>query len=252
MGRFSPIGIFYLHLSIVSFGLIVFTILKNFDFANYENSPALTKDQVNFIWVFLLIGLVGIFISLLHGYFVKTPKYYTRAGLAVVLIAVGLVILIGMLIHDRFYGNEQNIREQEMLGIIFGSIITLIGSFSYISIKFPDETFMKYFKEAVKEEIRARRDEEQQWRLQQAQLKKQHKRIKEPKVVRREETEPVVEVSEFKEMKAPQTLEMVPPEAAGISIVKCSSCQRILKLTSQERPLTIKCPYCETIGVIKE
>lgn len=275
MGKFSPIGAFYLHLIIFSFGLIVFTILKNFNFVDYRNTSALTIDQINFIWVFFFIGIIGVLISLMHGYFVKTPKYYTRAGFAIVLIVIGILIVFAMMIHDLFYGKDQNIKSQEMLGLIIGSFITITGSFAYISLKFPDEAVMKYFKEAVREEIRARRDEEQKWRAQQVQIKRRQKQqIKEFKVKAskkkhvRVQTEPK-EMKVFTEASPSQTseatqaasgaqkvqmlheVEMRPPEEAGITVVKCSNCQRPLKITSSDRPLTIRCPHCETIGVIK-
>ena len=60
MAKFSAIGSFYFHLTLITFGLILFTILKNFDLVNYEDSPALTTTQVNFIWLFLIIGALGV------------------------------------------------------------------------------------------------------------------------------------------------------------------------------------------------
>jgi DNA-directed RNA polymerase subunit RPC12/RpoP len=226
----------------------VFTVLKNFNFADYRNSPILTTNQVSFIWAFLLIGLTGIVVFLSHGYFVKTPKFYTRAGAAVIFIVIGLFIVFSMLLHDLLTGKDTRLNWLEMTGLVFGSLITIAGSYGYLSLKFPDEAVMKYFKEAVKEEIRNRREEERQWQLQQAQIKKAEKKVKvkEFKVKKKKEkveVEPVLDVQE---------VVMSPPEEAGITVVKCSKCQRELKLTSPERPLTIKCPYCEEVGVIKE
>ena len=49
-----------------------------------------------------------------------------------------------------------------------------------------------------------------------------------------------------------QQAEMSPSGSAGITVIKCSNCSKPMKLSSSERPLAIKCPYCDEIGVIKE
>ena len=130
-----------------------------------------------------------------------------------------------------------------------------MGSLAYISIKFPDEFMMKYFRQAVKEEIRKRAAEEQQWRTwnaKQAQTLKQQ-RLKARKTPRAKKAEVKVKgKAAGKRGREPkvQEVKMLPP--GNIAVVKCSKCQRSLKITSSDRPLTIKCPYCEAIGVIKE
>ena len=128
MGKFSAIGAFYFHLTLITFGLIIFTILKNFDFVNYRDSPMLTTTQVNFIWLFLIIGFLGVLAFLAHGYFIKTPKYYTRVGVTVIFISIGLVMIFGMLFHDLFLGNDREIGFYEMIGIMFGSFFTIMGA----------------------------------------------------------------------------------------------------------------------------
>lgn len=246
MGKLSLEGVFYLHVSIISFGLIIFAVLKNFNFEDYRASPILTQSQLNFIYLFLILGIIGILLFLIRGYFIKTPQYYTRAGVALVFIVVGLVVIIGMLYHDRLLGSEQEVGPREMLGLIFGSLITITGSFVYLSIKFPDEQIMKYFKQAVKEEIRKRGAEEHQWILQQQQLK----RVRKQPMSSRQ----AAQTKKKKKAKKPKIrvheVKMTP--ADELTIVRCAKCQRSLKLSSPERPVTIKCPYCEAIGVIKE
>lgn len=235
-----------MHLIVISLVLVVFTVLKNFDFEDYRNSPDLSTNQVRFLYIFLFAAIIGIFLLFIRGYFVKTPYAYTRAGIAMVFIVVGVVIIFGMLLHDDILGSEQEIGSMEMLGILFGSLITGVGSIAYISIKFPDETMMKYFKQAVKEEIRKRGEEERQWRILQAKQRREQR-----KQVRATKKPTAAKAGRAGKPKL-HKVEMVPPEEAGVAVVKCSKCQRSLKVTSPERPLTIKCPYCEAIGVIKE
>jgi len=247
MGKFSPEGVFYLHLSIITFGLIIFTVLKNFNFEDYMSSPILSTTQVNFINLFLIIGIIGIVLFLVRGYFIKTPYFYTRAGIALVFIVIGLVLIVGMLYHDRLLGNSQEIGPREMLGLLFGSFIIIMGSLVYVSIKFPDEKIMKYFKQAVKEEIRRRGAEERKWWFQQRkvkqfqnkQLKTKAKQVKAQKKKKPKKSAPKV-----------HQVEMIP--ADELTVVNCAKCQRSLKISTPERPVTIKCPYCEAIGVIKE
>lgn len=243
MGRYSPEGVFYLHLIIISFGLIIFTILKNFNFNDYLNSPDLTRTQIDFIFLLLFIGFIGMILILVRGYTVKTPQVYTRAGVAVVSMMIGFVIVIAMFFHDELLGNSRVLGPYEMLGMIFGSFLSIMGVLVYISIKFPDDTRMKYFKQAVREEIRNRGKQEEQmraWNMQQRRLKRQAKVITKSKSKKRSK-KPKVKVAE---------VEMAPVDE--LTIVKCAKCARSLKLSSPERPVTIKCPYCEAIGVIKE
>ncbi len=189
----------------------------------------------------------------MNGYFIKTPKHYTRVGVAVVFIIIGLGAILGMLFHDSLVGNNESIGFYEMLGIMFGSFIIIVGSLAYISIKFPDTTRIKYFKEAVKEEIRKRGEYEHNVRVWQTQLKKQ-KRIEERKVkhvkAKKAGKQPIPVKVASQEVQELKELVMTPVE--DVAVVKCAKCQRSLKLTSTERPLTIKCPYCEAIGVIRE
>ncbi len=245
MGKFNPEGVFYLHLTMISFLLIVFTVLKNFNFDDFRASSILTKTQVNFIYLFLIIGIISIILFLMRGYFFKTPKYYTRAGIALVFIVVGIVLILGMLYLDRFLGNEQKIGSSEILGILFGSFITVMGSLVYISIKFPDEQMMKYFKQAVKEEIRRRGREERQLRYQQRQDRQLQK-----KLIRSRQVQVQKKKKQKKAKVKVQEVQMAPVDE--LTVVKCAKCQRSLKLSTPERPVTIKCPYCEAIGVIKE
>ena len=241
MGRYSPEGVFYLHLIIISFGLIIFTIFKNFNFDDYLNSPDLTRTQIDFIFLLLFIGFIGIILILVRGYTVKTPQFYTRGGVAVVSMMIGFVIVIAMFFHDELLGNNRIIGSYEMLGMIFGSFLAIMGVLVYVSIKFPDESRMKYFKQAVREEIRSRAKQEEQmhaWNVQQSRLKRQAKVISKSK---KKSKKPKVKVAE---------VEMAPVDE--LTIVKCAKCARSLKLSSPERPVTIKCPYCEAIGVIKE
>jgi DNA-directed RNA polymerase subunit RPC12/RpoP len=267
MGKFSPIGALLFHITLISFGLVIFTILKNFDLADYKASPVLTVNQISFISICIIIGICVIIAFLIYGYFVKTPKHYTRAGAAVVLIIIGLGILFGMWYHDQIIGNDQVIGATEMVFMMFSSLIIIMGSYAYIALKFPDEAVMKYFKEAVKEEIRNRREEEQQWQMYQRQMKaeerKKRVRVKAKKKAPKATAE-VAEVAPIETSAAEVSTEpagssttvteaeMSPPGAGGLTVIKCSNCGKPMKLTSPERPLAIKCPYCEEIGVIKE
>jgi hypothetical protein len=251
MGKYSPEGVFYLHLTIISFSIIVFTVLKNFNFENYDASSVLTGTQVNFLLLFFIIGFIGVLLFLIRGYTIKTPKFYTRAGVALVLIVIGLVIITGMIFHDQLLGNSQQIGPLEMLGILFGSFLTVVGSFIYISIKFPDEAIMKHFKQAVRDEIRQRAIEEQQWNAWQLTQKRAEKQ--KPKKTKH------VQVKDKKKLeKRPKSVPSTPTQVAvmepvdELTIVNCAKCARQLKVSTPERPVTIKCPYCEAIGVIKE
>lgn len=246
MGKYNPEGVFYLHLTIITFGLIVFTILKNFNFEDYDASPVLTSTQVNFIYLFYFIGIIGVLLFLVRGYTIKTPKFYTRAGIALVFIVIGLILVAGMLIHDQLLGNDQAIGDLEILGMLFGSFLTVVGAFIYISVKFPDEQMMKYFKQAVREEIRKRRVEERRmvaWNARQRRLAREKQKRARARQVK----------SRQKSKKArPKVHEVEMEPADELTIVNCAKCARQLKVSTPERPVTIKCPFCETIGVIKE
>ncbi len=263
MGKFSPIGIFYLHLTIITFGIIIAIALKNFNIAEYRATEVLSSNQISFIWFFLLIGLVGIIAFLIHGIGVKTPKYYRRAGAAIVIIILGATLLFGILFLDYVYYRDQSIGWLGILGMVISSLVTMIGSYGYISLKFPDESMMKYFKEAVREEIRSSRDEERQWQMYEAQLKREERarakaaklEVAAAKSTSKKKKVQAVKASSDAEEVTPISVaqaEMSPPESIGITVIKCSKCGRSLKLTSNERPITIKCPFCDTVGVIKE
>jgi membrane protein CcdC involved in cytochrome C biogenesis len=244
MGKYNPEGVFYLHLTIITFGLIVFTLLKNFNFEDYEATSVLTSTQVNFIYLFFFVGIIGVLLFLVRGYTIKTPKVYTRAGVALVFIVIGLILVAGMLVHDQLLGNDQEIGDLEIVGMLFGSFLTVVGAFIYISVKFPDEQMMKYFKQAVREEIRKRRVEENRivaWNARQRRLaREKQKKARQVK-------------SKKKSRKTAPTVHEVSMEPADeLTIVNCAKCARQLKVSTPERPVTIKCPYCEAIGVIKE
>ncbi|WP_455391611.1 hypothetical protein [[Eubacterium] cellulosolvens] len=246
MGKYSPEGVFYLHLTIITFGLIVFIVLKNFNFEDYKASPILSTTQVNFIYLFFIIGIIGVLLFLVRGYTIKTPKFYTRAGMAVTLIVIGLILIASMLYHDEVLGYDQKIGDLEMLGILFGSFLTIVGTLVYVSIKFPDQQMIKYFKQAVRAEIRKRRTEEQRmqaWNMRQQRLAKQKQQKKQVKAVKAKKRP-------RKQEPKPREVTMEPVDDS--TIVKCAKCARSLKVSTPERPVTIKCPYCEAIGVIKE
>jgi DNA-directed RNA polymerase subunit RPC12/RpoP len=253
MGKYSPEGVFYLHLTIITFALLTFIILKNFNFEDFENSPDLTTTQVNFILLFLLTGVIGILLFLVRGFTIKTPDYYTRAGIALVLIVTGLVIITGMLFHDPLLGNERTIGSLEMMGILFGSFLSVVGSLVYISIKFPDTRMMKVFKQAVKEEIRKRASEENAWRAWQVKQAREN-RLKRKQGKQKQVRAKIKDKKPKKETPLPQTTVQTATmePASELTIVNCAKCGRSLKVSSEERPVTIKCPYCEAIGVIKE
>jgi phage FluMu protein Com len=256
MGKFSPMGKFFLHSIVISFGLIIITILKNFNFSDWRNTSHLTTNQITFIMIFLIVGILVCIVFLTWGYTIKTPKYYTRTGAAVVMIVIGICLILGMWFHDQVIGNEQDIGVTEMLFIILGSMITSIGSLAYLAVKFPDEIMMKYFKEAVREEIKSKREEERKIAQYEAELRRQERGRKKVKTKGKNKSKAKKAVSDATEVAPidygmPET-EMSPPESIGISIIKCSKCGKSMKLTSTERPLAIKCPYCEEVGVIKE
>ena len=246
MGKYNPEGVFYLHLTIITFGLIVFTVLKNFSFEDYEVSPDLTTTQVNFIYLFFFIGIIGVLLFLVRGYTIKTPRFYTRAGVALVFMVVGLILMASMLFHDQLLGSDQKIGPLEMLGILFGSFLTVVGTLVYVSIKFPDEKMMKYFKQAVREEIRKRRVEERRidaWNVHQRRMAREKQKLaKQVKSKKKSK----------KAMPKPKVHEVEMEPADELTIVNCAKCARQLKVSTPERPVTIKCPYCEAIGVIKE
>jgi hypothetical protein len=166
-----------------------------------------------------------------------------------------------MLVHDDVLGQDRVIGSREMLGILFGSFFMIMGSYTYISLKFPDTSVMKYFKQAVKEEIRKRGAEEQQYRLWQVKQRQYlRKQRQKQKVVRsakkakmqKEKQKQKPRQQQKQKILVPKTQQVVMSPPGDIAVVKCSKCDRSLKLTSKERPLTIKCPFCQAIGVIKE
>ena len=238
-------------------------MLKNFNFSEYRETDNLTSNQIRFIWFFLLIGLCVIIAFLIHGIGIKTPKHYRRAGAAIVIILFGLIMIFGMMFLDSFYYRDQSIGWLGMVVMMTGSLITMIGSYSYLALKFPDEEIMKRFKAAVREEIRTSREEERRWRVYEAQLKREQRAQKKALIMsnkkkrvavadqRAASTGTTTNATEVAPLGV-KVAEMEPPESIGITVIKCSKCGRSLKLTSPERPITIRCPYCEAIGVIKD
>jgi hypothetical protein len=202
-----------------------------------------------------------------RGFTIKTPQYYTRAGVAVVLVVIGFVLIALLVFHDQLLGNDQELGHLEMLGILFGSFLIVVGSLLYISIKFPDTRMMKVFKQAVKEEIRKRAAEEQQWRSYQVKqaranrMRRKQVQVKASVSAKKKEKKAkskrsgagagatATQIQTQSQLQA-QTATMIP--ADNLTIVNCSKCGRSLKVSSPERPVTIKCPYCEAIGVIKD
>ena len=278
MGRLSTAGSTYFHFMVICFGLIIFAILKNFTFEDYRESPLLSDTQVTFIWIFFVLGFLVAVVFLLRGYKYKTPKYYTRVGVGVFIVLFFMFIIFAILFRDYYLMKDKGIGPEEMLAILFSSVLTIIGSYTYLALKYPDDREMKYFKEAVKEEIRRRRDEEQymsSWRASQRRWKREEgltvtplKSRKQPKSSRKSSkadragrragvTVPkgasamtAASTSSTPRTPLAQQAQMMP--ANDITVFNCAKCGRPLKISSAERPVTIKCPYCEAIGVIKE
>ena len=75
MGKFSPTGLFLLHWTVFSFGLIIFTIIKNLNYADFDASPNLTVNQVTVVWILLILGILAVLVTLGAGYRKKTPQY---------------------------------------------------------------------------------------------------------------------------------------------------------------------------------
>jgi DNA-directed RNA polymerase subunit RPC12/RpoP len=262
---------------VICFGLIIFAILKNFTFEDYRESPTLTNTQVTFIWIFFVLGFLVALVFLLRGIRYKTPKYYTRVGVGVFITLFFMFIIFALLFRDYYLMKDKGISPEEMMAIMFSSVLTIIGSYIYLALKYPEYREMKYFKDAVKEEIRARREEEQQMRGWQAQRRrwqreqrltvKPYNPRKQPKLKDRKAARAARAASRAQKAsraskaqratQATQTpvvqvqqAQMLP--ADDITIFNCAKCARSLKISSPERPITIKCPYCEAIGVIKE
>lgn len=245
MARFDPFGKYFIHLIIITFGLIGFIIFKNFNFSDYEKSPILTTLQINVIYALVLIGFVTILIFMGWGFTKKTPRYYWRAGIAVIFIWFGLVMILYILFSDLLLGYEQDITPNKMLVMLMGCFLTIMGTMAYISVKFPDTEYIKHFKAAVREEIQKQRKYEQDlalWKAQQRRMKKR-KKVKQVKSKQKKKKQKIAKSG---------VKEVVMTPADDVTVVKCAKCQRSLKLSTNERPIIIKCPFCEAIGVIKE
>jgi len=238
MARMSREGLFYFHMVLMTFGAIIFIVLKNFNFEDYKNSPILTDTQTVFIYLLFVIGLIIIFLFLARGYSIKTPQFSTRGAVAVVFVALGLAFILEAFLHDQIMDQTEELGGLECLMIIFGSMIIIAGSFSYNALKFVDDRQDRLFVRAIREEIEKARE--------QAAIERRQRRV------RRQTT------SEMKPIAIPEpkdklvVAEAPSEDVVGKTLVKCVRCKRMLKLSSDKRPITIKCPYCEAIGVIKD
>jgi hypothetical protein len=238
MAKMNRQGLVFFHFILLIFGLIIFIILKNFNFDDYRDSVPLTDLQIRLIYILFVGGIALLIGSLMFGYFNKKPEWATRGAIALIFIVLGVAIVGGALLHDQLLNQDEELGGLESLLMCLGSIIVIAGSFTYNSIKFVDDKQERMFIRAVREEI-------------------ERVRAIPPRRQRRARASKRVAVASYPEPEEDQWVmaEAVPPTASTsqpATHVKCVRCKRMLKLTSDKRPITIKCPYCEAIGVIKD
>jgi DNA-directed RNA polymerase subunit RPC12/RpoP len=228
---------------VFTFGAIIFIVLKNFNFEDYRNSPILSDTQMVFLYLLFVIGLIIIFLYLARGYSIKTPQWSTRGAAALIFVFLGLAFIIEALLHDQIMDQTEELGGLECLMILFGSLIIIAGSFSYTAIKFTDDRQDRLFIRAIREELENAR------RISTAQRRQRRTRAAVPP--------PPPSTAKMKPLTVSESEKLVMAETSSDSdaektLVKCVRCKRMLKLSSDKRPITIKCPYCEAIGVIKE
>jgi DNA-directed RNA polymerase subunit RPC12/RpoP len=226
---------------VFTFGAIIFIVLKNFDFEDYRNSPILSDTQIIFLYLSFIIGLIIIFLYLARGYSIKTPQWSTRGAVALIFVFLGLAFILEAILHDRIMDQPEEFGGLESLMILFGSLIIIAGSFSYTAIKFTDDRQDRLFVRAIREELQKARSV--------AAAERRQRRV------RRSRSAPATQMTPIT-IPEPSEKAVMAEAASEIgsekTLVKCVRCKRMLKLTSDKRPITIKCPYCEAIGVIKE
>ncbi len=240
MAKMNRQGLIFFHFILIIFGLIIFIILKNFNFDDYRDSAPLTDLQIRLIYILFVGGIALLIASLMLGYFYKAPQWATRGAIALIFIVLGVAIVGGALLHDRLLNQDEEIEGLESLLISLGSVIVIAGSFSYNSIKFVDDKQDRMFIRAVREEIERARAIPP-------------RRQRRPRAIKNVAAAPYPEPTQSEQWIM---AEAVPPPTTSTTQpathVKCVRCKRMLKLTSDKRPITIKCPYCEAIGVIKD
>lgn len=237
MAKMNRQGVIFFHIILILFGLILFITLKNFNFDDYRNSTPLTDLQVQLIYILFIGGIALIIASLMYGYFNKAPEWATRGAVALIFIVLGIAIVGGALFHDQFLNQEEEIGGLESLLMALGAVIVIAGSFSYNSIKFMDDKQERMFIRAVREEIE---------RVRATPAPRRQRRTRATPYPKSQPPEQWM-MAEAAPPSIPETTEVSPS-----TLVKCVRCKRMLKLTSDKRPITIKCPYCEAIGVIKD
>jgi DNA-directed RNA polymerase subunit RPC12/RpoP len=240
MARMTREGLFYFHMILFTFGAIIFIVLKNFDFEDYKNSPILTDTQTVFIYLLFVIGLIILLLYLARGYSIKTPQWSTRGAVALIFVFLGLAFILEAFLHDQIMDQTEEFGGLECLMIIFGSMIIIAGSFSYNALKFRDDRQDRLFVRAIRDEIEKAREI--------AAVTRRQRRTRRPPA-------PSTEMAPITIPEPTDKLVMAEAPAddvIGKTLVKCVRCKRMLKLSSDKRPITIKCPYCEAIGVIKE
>jgi DNA-directed RNA polymerase subunit RPC12/RpoP len=227
---------------VFTFGAIIFIVLKNFDFEDYRNSPILSDTQIIFLYLLFIISLIIIFLYLARGYSIKTPQWSTRGAVALIFVFLGLAFIFEAFLHDQIMDQPEELGGLESLMILFGSLIIIAGSFSYTAIKFTDDRQDRLFIRAIREELQKARS------VAEAQRRQRRVRRPSPDPATTRMTPITIPEPSEKTIMA----EAVSDSGSEKTLVKCVRCKRMLKLSSDKRPITIKCPYCEAIGVIKE
>jgi hypothetical protein len=261
VARLDAEGSLYYHAIFLMVGLILFVALKNFNFADYRDSPFLTLDQVQVLQILYVILVIWIAIISFRGFVIKTPEYATRGMLALVSVSLGLFIILFNFMWDPINNQDVDIGGLGSLSISLSGILIAMGMVVYIHIKFTEDRQQEWFIKAVKDTIERIEVSEYKPASRRAgrRGRKARKReasasekmdFEEPKG--QPETTPMPQPTTTPVQSTPsmpsgaQTVPMLPPK-----IFKCPSCTKALKVPDvAQRPISIRCPHCGSIAKI--
>jgi hypothetical protein len=263
-------GALYHHMVTFSFLIIIIVALKNANFNDLALSRDLTIDQVSTITAAAMVGALLSFIFLaLRGMAIKEIPFGRAGSIGLGLIFVGVWGIAGTLGLDAFTGGNAEVGAEGILRIVAFSILPIFGSYLVCGVKFSttrqDEAVSKMVREELQKAVASNNvlcpSCHGVISAHSAHCKYCGKDFGEPE----EESQDVLialgpaESEKYRPPPAPRSRPPAPsrggshpaPADDGF-IFNCEKCAKKLKITNPKRPITIKCPSCETIATLTD
>jgi len=255
MARLSRFGFLNLFLIFMSVIFIWMFILLNFDLSDPTASPVLSHNEVLTLTGLFLLDALILGIATLYGTFMIKSRYpllsvlswftYTDA------ILFALYILLRDVLRDHTHSNGLGFIDQSTL--LACSLLIFTGALVWTNIKFSVAVEEKWTQRAVKKEIEKIRKQES--RKAEKEMKRQRKRrsYRDDDDYDEEEPEEIIVPVVVEEKKRPMPLKVKVKEKENVvpEDVKCPECGKVLSVTSEKRPLHIRCGNCDSIFTLE-